>query len=887
MANCRNQEDAHTGFMPRSRPLLLAILAAALCWPQSALAAAPVVSNLTLSPDNGFGQSGTGAVTFTWDSDQSATFTCSIDGGVFDPCGGPALAGSLTPLLGLLEGAHTVDVSADNGVDPPNPPASLAFLIDLTNPVVSVTSSSPADGQHTNLVLGPSSSSYAYNVTDPLSGSPPVASGVASAVCNADRPAPLPDLPYCDLSNAEMSAEGLYTMTFTGTDNVGHVGTATRTFTVDTTDPVLSGLTMTPEHTSGFTNSQTPTFTWSEDEPTTPTCSMDLVPVACSSPFTPTPLSLGLHIFKVSAIDQAGNPSNQLTKSFEIDRTRPTFFYGALSPQHGASTAATKQTSTSFSIVNSETLDGSGRSCSLDLGAPAACNGAFSAAGLAAGEHTVDVAGTDLAGNASSGQKHKFFVDLTDPTATTVNTGPPQPFDNDTTPSFTFIATDPGVSSVPGYGPLGYECKIEDSLGPPQSFGPCGTTGSYTSGPLSDGVKTFTVRAIDPAGNNGGAVGTYTWTLDSIPPVAHVDTPWVNGRFSYFEGVPSSYFCTDNVSGVATCDGPVPSGQDVPHARPGGNPESDPRDFAVSMTDNAGNATIAHIPYTTETFQQMERDDAPLAYFRLDDPMGAGTMADFSTHGIAGEYKNGNDSSPDGISGDDDTARYFFGADGYGYANGITAPHGASTMIAWVKFADVRDSQVLDHGDDNAIYLENARFAYRHMGTVISDARVGSQYDVVADQWYMVVARWGGGKMNLFVTPYDAARPKPGPFLAATGRSGRMPTASSTFYIGYGQDKPWLKGWVDEVSYFDRALSDLHLKELWYADPPARGHGAAPTAPATHAHAKVKALTRQLAKANARLRSLLRHHATKKKVAAQRRAVARLKQQLAAAKRRV
>ncbi len=57
--------------------------------------------------------------------------------------------------------------------------------------------------------------------------------------------------------------------------------------------------------------------------------------------------------------------------------------------------------------------------------------------------------------------------------------------------------------------------------------------------------------------------------------------------------------------------------------------------------------------------------------------------------------------------------------------------------------------------------------------------------------------------------------------LVDTGTADKATSGSSTFYAGYGDKAPWLAGNLDELAYFDKALSATHIHELWLADPPA------------------------------------------------------------------
>ncbi len=49
------------------------------------------------------------------------------------------------------------------------------------------------------------------------------------------------------------------------------------------------------------------------------------------------------------------------------------------------------------------------------------------------------------------------------------------------------------------------------------------------------------------------------------------------------------------------------------------------------------------------------------------------------------------------------------------------------------------------------------------------------------------------------------------------------PSGTATLYVGYGDKAPWLRGWMDEVTYFPAVLSATHIREIWLADPPTSG----------------------------------------------------------------
>lgn len=355
---------------------------------------------------------------------------------------------------------------------------------------------------------------------------------------------------------------------------------------------------------------------------------------------------------------------------------------------------------------------------------------------------------------------------------------------------------------------------------------------------LAAGAHTLTVESLGASFidldsvtlfNSTPLPGAEAPTPGRVAPTATIVRPADGARYSTTQTVTASYSCSDVAPGAiaaggcsATVDGvPVADGTTLPTSDDGHT-----HTFALTVTDDAGNQRTYTRHYTAENFAQLVLDDDPVAYFRLGDGPGSSTFADASTNDHTGEFKNATESEPSGVSGDHDTARHFLGSDGYGYVNDVQAPTAASTLMSWVRFdTAATESSVLDHGYDNAIFLTGGHFAFRHMGTTIVDQTSPA---VVANRWYLVVGRWDGHRMDLFVADQTQSKYQP-PTLVASALNTLKPSGSSTFYLGYGQDEPWLQGSLDEVMYFDAAISDAHLAELWLADPPAVVD--APTAP--------------------------------------------------------
>jgi hypothetical protein len=549
--------------------------------------------------------------------------------------------------------------------------------------------------------------------------------------------------------------------------------------------------------------------------------------------------------------------------------------------------------------------------CSLD-GAPAVdCDTGTSETlplALAQGPHTLEVTLADMAGNSDAGSTatYSWQIDKVAPDTTIDTTNPNVDPSNSPTASFTFSGDDnqAGQAPQPPSLPLTFQCRLDTPSGPGAWTG-CNAGNITYPGPLTDGLHTFRVRASDSAGNQDATEATYSWTVDRTLPVIHLRYPRNGGWYSKYKDVESDWDCTDTAPGIVVgTTSTVPEGQAIPRSIPGTN------NFEITCTDNAGNVATSSTTYEIKEFHEIVNHNSPIAYYRLDDT--DDVMADFSGHDNDGEYKNWQASEPFGISGDDNFARAFFGEGGYGYVNGLADPQHSHTLGAWVKFDTTDDAEILDHGYEAGLYLKDGHFVYRMMGASVTDPGPA----VVAGQWYLVIGRWASGHIQLWTatgTPSIHTLPT----MVAEGFQPRKPTAESTFYVGYGQDGPWLRGVMDEVFYYDSALSTDHINELWLADPPAEGKravtadtagGAATPAKPTQgsasssnadspkagsraaaakakAKAKVKRLTRKLTAANKALAKLKRQVASRAKVRAAQAKVKSLQKRLRIARR--
>jgi hypothetical protein len=173
-------------------------------------ATAPTVT-FSSTPSN---PTASAAASFSFNASEPATFQCRLDGAAFAACTSPR------SLSGLADGSHTYEVQATDGVANVGS-ATHTWTVDTTSPVVSF-GSAPANPTNST------AASFAFSANEP-----------ATLECRLDGAAygacPSPH----SLSGL---ADGGHTFDVKATDPVGHVGTKSFTWTVDTFAPSAPAL---------------------------------------------------------------------------------------------------------------------------------------------------------------------------------------------------------------------------------------------------------------------------------------------------------------------------------------------------------------------------------------------------------------------------------------------------------------------------------------------------------------------------------------------------------------------------------------------------------------------------------------------------------------------
>jgi sugar lactone lactonase YvrE len=173
----------------------------------------------------------------------------------------------------------------------------------------------------------------------------------------------------------------------------------------------------------------------------------------------------------------------------------------------GGPASVTSATSAQFTFTANE--PGATFKCTVDGGGAGpytSCSPPETVNGLSAGAHIFYVKAFDVDNNAGDPATYNWTVDLTPPTVS-IDGGPNDPSAN-LNANFTYHSSE---------NPSTYSCSLDGAT-------PAGCSASFSGSVVGDGLHTFDVWAIDQAGNISSSAAEYTWTVDTTPPVVHLDS---------------------------------------------------------------------------------------------------------------------------------------------------------------------------------------------------------------------------------------------------------------------------------------------------------------------------------------------------------------------------
>lgn len=153
--------------------------------------------------------------------------------------------------------------------------------------------------------------------------------------------------------------------------------------------------------------------------------------------------------------------------------------------------------------------------------------------GVSEGSHTYTARATDAAGDTSAPSNTRTVtVDLTPP-GTTIASGP-ESTSGSNEARFGFTSTEANSK---------FECQLDSA-----AFAPCASPEVYTG--LRDGNHTFSVRAVDAAGNTDATPADRAWTVDTTAPSLNITSGPNGGTYAPGSTQTWNFAVSDATSGV-------------------------------------------------------------------------------------------------------------------------------------------------------------------------------------------------------------------------------------------------------------------------------------------------------------------------------------------------
>ena len=269
-----------------------------------------------------------------------------------------------------------------------------------------------------------------------------------------------------------------------------------------------------------------------DEDPATFECRLDAGAwTACTSPRDVTTGAQGDHVLAVRATDGLGNLGEPAEREWTLDTASPSVSIGG-----GPSGTVDRRTAT-FTFGASEPAT---FTCALDGGAREPCTSPATFSGLADGPHSLEVRGSDAAGNVGA-DTAAWTVDAA-PT-TTITSGP-GPLVGTTTAQFTFGAT----------GATSFECAADGG-----AWDRC--TSPLTLAGFAPGEHTLRVRARDGV-HAPNEVSAWTWMVDTTPPALSILSAPQGGvasrsaAITFFAGDATATECSLDGGAFAACTSP-------------------------------------------------------------------------------------------------------------------------------------------------------------------------------------------------------------------------------------------------------------------------------------------------------------------------------------------
>ena len=438
--------------------------------------------------------------TWAWTAEAGATAECQVQRGATVVSAWASCSSAHThDLSGQPDGTYDLHVRITDAANNTGAPASRGFRLDTTEPAAPAIDTAPAtptaDGTPEWTFSGEAGATFSCQITR------------GATTVSAWAPCASPKV--YDLDGGE--PDGTYTFQVRATDAADNTGApTTSTIDVDRTQP--TGVTI-DAGPGADGNDNTPTWTFSGDGTGGFRCKLmngttEVVPEsACTSPRT-FDLSLypdGSYTLEIQSISTSGTRGPVLTSDYRLDTVEP----AAPSIDSGPPSLTFDDTPEwAFSAEPSARFE-----CRIDRGTTAvqgwaACSTpqAFDLTNEPDGAYTVSIKAIDAAGNESDPATASYTLDRVPPPTPSFTSEPPSR-SSGRSPQWGFTGT----------GAARYECRVEYGGTTIAAWATCTSPDRVDLAGKADGVYSFSVRAISPAGVPSDPA-TDTYDLDSGAP---------------------------------------------------------------------------------------------------------------------------------------------------------------------------------------------------------------------------------------------------------------------------------------------------------------------------------------------------------------------------------
>src|SRR6476620_6266207 len=565
-------------------------------------------------------------------------FECSMDNSNFTICASPIEFNSVS----LADGSHTFRVrSVDNSTNKDPSPASLTWTVDSVPPETAILSVS--DGNETRINAGENTSSNLATIT--FAGNDTGGAGVEHLECSLDGASFAVCTSPVQLTPANLT-DRTHIFKVISEDKSANKDPSPASFnwTVDTVPPITTINTAVDGNKSSITNgsstkSKSITLGFSGNDTggagvENLECSLDGASfTVCTSPVQLSPANLidGAHTFMVIAQDKVGNmATTPALFNWTIDTLPPITTIDSATDSNKSAVSndgITNSTSLTFTFSGSDNGVGiHNYECSLDSSNFTACTSPVRYDNLTNGIHGFDVVAEDKVGNKGSIPSSFNWTTDTEPPSTSIFSATagdnkimvPGTNTSSNSVTFEFSANDTGGSEDKGVGIKQYECSLDKS-----NFSTCSSPVKFSSTDLKDGGHIFKIRAEDNAGNMNPTPASFSWKIDTVPPITTIKSTIdgnkstiTNGSSTKFKSVTLSFYGNDNGTGISNfecsldnsnftaCTSPVQS----VNLTDGGHI------FKATAKDNAGNInpSPALFSWTVDTVAPLTSIDSAI-----------------------------------------------------------------------------------------------------------------------------------------------------------------------------------------------------------------------------------------------------------------------------------